>query len=122
LQPDSEIKLCELLTDTDNDLTITAMCEQAGISRPTYYSLLENPNFQALLQKCRDKQSASDAVEIDRALKKKAIAGNVMAIRTFYERRAELKTDKINIPSSIAITWPRPDIPQVSTPPVEKSE
>ena len=112
MQPDSAVKLCELLVDDDSHLTVTAMCEQVGISRHCYYDWLSDEDFLKLLQKYRDKTDKDNAPRTDKALHKAIASGDVAAMRLYYEKRGDLKNKSGNSNEvSVKLEFPPLDKP-----------
>lgn len=85
------LRLIHELTDIENINNISKACEQAGVSRFTYYAWLEDPHFLKLYEDARTRSLRSAGAILDKTLVALGMAGDVQAIRTYYEKQGEIK-------------------------------
>lgn len=78
-------KLAEALCDPENDKTVTAICNELGIPRRTYYNWLDNEDFNGYMKYLIDKYTSSELAAVWRALIKQAKNGKLEHIKCYFE-------------------------------------
>lgn len=86
--------LAEAIANPEVANTIVAACEYAGVNRTSYYEWMRDcPEFVAHAEYLIDKYTDGQLGPIYKALCNKARAGNVPAIRLFFEVKGRLKKE-----------------------------
>ena len=86
-------QMAEMLANPENEHnTISAICEELGISRNTYYSdWLKDKNFTAYVNELVERYTDSELASVWRVLIDKCLEGNVNAIKLFFELKGKYK-------------------------------
>ena len=86
-------QMAEMLANPENEHnTISAICEELGISRNTYYSnWLKDKNFTAYVNELVERYTDSELASVWRVLIDKCLEGNVNAIKLFFELQGKYK-------------------------------
>ena len=80
------------------------ICSQIKITEQTYYNWCKDDNFKEYKEKQRKELFEEFGIMVDKSLLRKAIEeGSVSAIRTYYEKRGEINSDKEQQASTIVI-------------------
>ena len=93
-------ELISLMLDTDNHMTIAALCKEVGVSRPTYYTWFEKQEFIDYYNARRNRALIGAASKVDKALL--AVASDAdpkcnADRKLFYDKLGELKADNTQI-------------------------
>lgn len=88
-----QLQMAEMLANPENEcLTVTEMCRELGISRNTYYSRwLNDETFTNYVEKLIGRYTDAELAEVWRALIKQCKAGNVNAIKLFFELKGKYR-------------------------------
>ena len=88
-----QIKMAEMLADPESEhRTITELCGEIGVDRSTYYKYRRNnPKFREYVDDLIEKYTDSATAEVWRSLIKKCIAGDLNAIKLFFELKGKYK-------------------------------
>ncbi|MGN0451075.1 MAG: phBC6A51 family helix-turn-helix protein [Acutalibacteraceae bacterium] len=86
-------QMAEMLANPENEHnTISAICEELGISRNTYYSIwLKDEKFMAYVNELVERYTDSELASVWRVLIDKCLEGNVNAIKLFFELKGKYK-------------------------------
>ena len=88
-----QIKMAEMLADPESEhRTITELCGAIGVDRSTYYKYWRNnPKFREYVDDLIEKYTDSATAEVWRSLIKKCVAGDLNAIKLFFELKGKYK-------------------------------
>jgi len=102
LTPAGEALLAVLVEPTCRELTITQICQKAGISRDSYYRLFKDPRFvTAYLDACKV-TAISAAMPTMQSVAARAIAGDIQAAQTILQMSGlHVPTATVNINQTI---------------------
>jgi hypothetical protein len=87
--PDWAWRYLASLLDWEIKPTISARCEHAGVSRPTFYEYSARPEFVKWLDDHCEKIIRSEHREVRTALLRKCLTGDLEAIKLWHELYAE---------------------------------
>ncbi len=82
---------CQRLTDPEFEGDVGELCRQMELRPATFYKWWDDPNFRAYLQLQVEKFIGCAQWSIWRALIKKCRAGDVSAIKLYFEMRSKTK-------------------------------
>nr|DAO88757.1 MAG TPA: Helix-turn-helix of insertion element transposase [Caudoviricetes sp.] len=85
--------LAEMLCDPECKLSISEMCRSIGIARSTYYKWLADDEYSEYLDKMIDRFTDSELPTVWKALIKRASAGNVEAMKLYFEMKGRYKQE-----------------------------
>lgn len=97
--------------DPDKNLNISQACRSVGVSRSGIYKHLQRWEAIEWLEKRREEICKAHSPKITSALIRKAEAGDVAAIRLFFEMFGDLKTrveHTTNIPQIVIREYGQP--------------
>ena len=102
LTPAGEQLLSILVEPTCRELTITQICQKAGISRDSYYRLFKDPRFiAAYLDACKVTAIAA-AMPTMQSVAARAIAGDIQAAQTILQMSGlHVPTATVNVHQTI---------------------
>ena len=81
----------------DNGGHLTKTCNQMKMHTDTFYRWMQNPEFKSYHDFVIQLHTQAFDAVINKALIDKCIAGDVRAIRTYYELKGKLKTHETKI-------------------------
>lgn len=87
-------KAAQKLASPDFTGTITLLCQQEGVSRQTFYKWLSNQAFMRYVTELIDTYTDSELARVWKALIKKCEAGDVAAIKLYFELKGKYKQDE----------------------------
>ncbi len=82
---------CQQIIAPDFEGDVGELCRQMGIRPATFYKWWDDPAFRAYLQQHMEKYISAAQWSIWRALVKKCKAGDVSAIKLYFEMRSKTK-------------------------------
>lgn len=86
----------ELLANSDFSGTKEEIAREAGVSRATLYRWLRNPDFVALVNQLVAQYADAELAMVWKSLCKQIQAGNLQAIRLYFELRERSKQTASN--------------------------
>lgn len=88
-----QLQMAEMLANPESEYkTVSDMCRELGISRNTYYSKwLQDKKFTEYVDKLITRYTDSELADVWRALIKQCTAGNVNAIKLFFELKGKYR-------------------------------
>ena len=102
-------KLAEMLCDPDNNMTITELCNEVGVSRQTFYNWQRDTSFNGYVEFLIDSFTDSELASAWKALIKKAKTGNVEALKLYFEMKGKHK-EELNIKGNVVFIGGEDDI------------
>ena len=84
-------RLAEAIVDPENDKTITALCQDIGISRTTFYNWQRDPMFMGYVEYLVESYTTSAIPEAWKQIVKKVEQGNMEAIKLLLEVKGKFK-------------------------------
>ena len=84
-------RLAEAIVDPDSDKTITALCQDIGISRTTFYNWQSDPDFMRYIEWLVESYTTSAVPEAWKQIVKKVEQGNMEAIKLLLEVKGKFK-------------------------------
>ena len=84
-------RLAEMIVDPDNENTITALCQDVGISRTTFYNWQRDADFMAYIEWLVESYTTSAIPEAWKQIVKKVEQGNMEAIKLLLEVKGKFK-------------------------------
>lgn len=84
-------RLAEAIVDPDCDKTITALCQDIGISRTTFYNWQRDPLFMGYVEYLVESYTTSAIPEAWKQIVKKVEQGNMEAIKLLLEVKGKFK-------------------------------
>lgn len=91
---DEQVRMAQILADPSEQGTITEKCEKAGVSRSTFYRWMRDPNFVEYVNSLIDEYTDAELSRVWAALTRKAIEGDIQAIKLFFEMKGKYKEKK----------------------------
>ena len=82
-----QIKLANRLADPGFTGTVTQLCDEIGVARSTFYDWMGQEKFREYLADLIDKFADSELATVWKALIKKCSAGDVQAMRLYFDVR-----------------------------------
>ena len=82
-----QIRMAQKLADPGFTGTITELCDGIGVARTTFYDWMGQEKFREYLADLIDKFADSELATVWKALIKKCSAGDVQAMRLYFEVR-----------------------------------
>jgi Helix-turn-helix of insertion element transposase len=111
---DEQARMAQILADPSEQGTITEKCEKAGVSRSTFYRWMRDPNFVEYVNSLIDEYTDAELARVWAALTRKAIEGDIQAIKLFFEMKGKYKEKKeIEHSGSIQFISATPDVVDV---------
>lgn len=89
-------RLAEMIVDPDNENTITALCQDVGISRTTFYNWQRDADFMAYIEWLVESYTTSAIPEAWKQIVKKVEQGNMEAIKLLLEVKGKFKPSANN--------------------------
>lgn len=84
-------RLAEAIVDPDNEKTITALCQDIGISRTTFYNWQSDSDFMGYIEYLVESYTTSAIPEAWKQIVKKVEQGNMEAIKLLLEIKGKFK-------------------------------
>ena len=82
-----QIRMAQKLADPGFTGTITELCDGIGVARTTFYDWMGQEKFREYLADLIDKFADSELATVWKALIKKCSAGDVQAMRLYFDVR-----------------------------------
>ena len=102
LTPAGDALLAVLVEPACRELTITQICQKAGISRDSYYRLFKDPRFVAAYLDACKVTAISAAMPTMQSVAARAIAGDIQAAQTILQMSGlHVPTATVNINQTI---------------------
>ena len=93
-------KMAEMLTNPDFTGTVTELCETVGVARSTFYKWMDDKDYLNYVESLIDKYADSELSTVWKALIKKCKAGDVQAIKLYFELKGKY-LNKVEVSGSI---------------------
>ena len=103
-------KLAEMLCDPDNNMTITELCNEVGVSRQTFYNWQKNMSFNGYVEFLIDSFTDSELPRAWKKLVKRAVVdGNIDALKLFFSMKDKYK-EELNVKGNVVFIGGEDDI------------
>jgi AcrR family transcriptional regulator len=108
---DEQMKMAQLLADPSESRTISEKCKKAGVSRTTFYRWMKDKKFVEYLNSLIDEYTDAELSRVWAALTRKAVEGDIQAIKLFFEMKGKYKEKKeIEHSGNIQFVSATPDV------------
>jgi thiaminase len=96
-------KMAEMLVNPDNELSVTALCEELKVSRQTFYNWMKDPDFRGYMDFLIDSYTDSELANVWKALIRRATKnGDVQAQKLYFELKDKYKQN-VNVNGAVII-------------------
>ena len=86
-----QLEVAELLANPSVEKNKTEICDEAGVSRTSFYEWLKKKEFTDYVASLVDKYTDSELSGVWKALIRKCESGDVSAIKLFFEMKGKYK-------------------------------
>lgn len=95
--------MAEMLVNPDNELSVTALCEELKVSRQTFYNWMKDYDFRGYMDFLIDSYTDSELANVWKALIKRATKnGDVQAQKLYFELKDKYKQN-VNVNGAVII-------------------
>ena len=103
-------KLAEMLCDPENNMTITQLCNEVGVSRQTFYNWQRDASFNGYVEFLVDSFTDSELPRAWKKLVKRAVVdGNIDALKLFFSMKDKYK-EELNVKGNVVFIGGEDDI------------
>lgn len=74
--------------------SVTALCEQVGVARSTFYDWMGQESFRTYLTELIDRYADSELASVWKALIRRCVGGDVQAMRLYFDVRGRGRAER----------------------------
>lgn len=104
-------KAAERLVDPEFDGNISALCNEIGVARSTFYRWMDDADFKGYLDYLITKYTDSELANVWRATIKSAVEGNPSSQKLFFELKGKYK-QQVEVGGGVVFISGEDDIPE----------